>query len=151
MIPQPESPASPDFTETENEDRIWEQNYFISFGFDTCYECGKLIENNYGHDENTELCFHCNHWNEHLKNLNNPDSPWNLSIIIDGLHYRCYPGIHRGNSLGMAGRHFLIRHLESGTEIETNHLWHQGTVADHFRDRMPNNCRFVTRATGGAS
>lgn len=40
--------------------------------------------------------------------------------------------------------HYIL--FENGMIAETNQLWHQGTVPEHFYDLIPNNAVFIDRA-----
>lgn len=45
----------------------------------------------------------------------------------------------------MGGRKFHIQ-MHDGQVIETTELWHQGTIPEHFRERLPDNANFLNGA-----
>ena len=67
-----------------------------------------------------------------------------LSLVINGVHYT-----HGGMKVGVRkdwrgsnGRHYKIKMLD-GTIVETNDLWHQGTIPEEFREYLPDNAEFI--------
>jgi hypothetical protein len=77
-------------------------------------------------------------WDDQLADRSN-------AVVIGSVHYRI--GKHIANIkpslLGFGGRHSTIRMIDTGEIIETNDLWHQGTVPEEYRELMPNNAEFV--------
>ncbi|MEV0556320.1 hypothetical protein AB0I27_23060 [Streptomyces sp. NPDC050597] len=71
-------------------------------------------------------------------------------VVVAGEHYVLgddkpdYPKAFKG----FGGRRFAIEFLD-GRRIVTHDLWHQGVVPPKWRERYPNNARFVQ--PGGAS
>jgi hypothetical protein len=64
-------------------------------------------------------------------------------LVIGGKHYRLgseYEG--SGAFKGHGGARFVIETAD-GTRVVTTNLWYQGEVPEHFRDRLPDNARFV--------
>lgn len=112
-------------------------------GFDgevKCKECGYLVSLNYMEPYATQLrerqlCFTCNHW---TNNIGKAARDRNV-YIIDGWQYS---GNHGERGDGFGGRHFLIE-TNDGRRIETWNLWCQGDIPERFRDRIPNNARFL--------
>ena len=108
-----------------------------------CKHCGAMSTDSYSEPTKTQMregqvCFGCNHW-EQIASCPHPDM-----LIIDGDVYsdagrKLEPG--NGHSLGHAGRKFIIK--QGDRTWMTNNLWHDGTVPEEFRDRLPNNAEFV--------
>lgn len=64
-------------------------------------------------------------------------------LVINGVHYT-HGGISKSPEKwrGMSGKRFKIKMLD-GTIVETNDLWHQGTIPEEFREFLPNNAEFI--------
>lgn len=106
----------------------------------TCKCCGKTYKKR--HSPEAYLgnnCFDCSFW---LCKTDYPDYVANRRAIINGDHYMAYAetdGIFRGSG----GRRFIIQFFD-GRIIETNNLWHQGTIPDRFRELLQDNAVFVS-------
>jgi hypothetical protein len=64
-------------------------------------------------------------------------------VVVDGVHY--YLGEDRkesGTFKGFAGRRFEIEFFD-GRRVVTNDLWYQGRIPPKWRERFPDNARFV--------
>lgn len=106
-----------------------------------CRECGKTDNPKrwIGGEKiaATGLCFYCKHWDDLLNIKDRHDV-----VRIKGSHYMVGSARspHRYNGFG--GSRFKIR-FNDGREVETVDLWSQGQIADHFKERMPDNAVFV--------
>lgn len=71
-------------------------------------------------------------------------APADCHLIIDGKYYiECgYKPNIEAYLLGYGGRIFHIEH-DNGNVIMTNNLWNHGTIPDRWRDRLPDNARFI--------
>lgn len=68
--------------------------------------------------------------------------------VIDGVCYYLDRNNLEGKRgfQGFAGRRFKIRFLDTGEEVVTTNLWHNGEVPEEFRDRLPDTAEFVKEA-----
>lgn len=74
-------------------------------------------------------------WNDQLSDRKD-------AVVINGSQYRSgveYP--RKGH--GMDGRHFKIIRLDTGEVIDTNDLWHQGTVPKEYKGILQDNAKFA--------
>lgn len=102
-----------------------------------CQECGKEVER--GYILRPGLCFHCDFWTE----VSERTEP-RRKVVIDGEAYSIGTMTEASPShwRGYGGRRFVIE-LASGETVETVDLCRKGTVPEHFRDRLPDNAKFV--------
>lgn len=64
-------------------------------------------------------------------------------VIVEGIHYTLGPDKKEpGTFKGHSGRRFEIEFFD-GRRIGTNDLWHQGPIPPKWRERYPDNARFV--------
>lgn len=110
-----------------------------------CGECGDYDSaDGNGVSADPPLCFGCNFWTRHMLT---PDSTRLRKVRVGGRHY-CFdpsnPIKTSGPSVGrgFGGRRFKIEFAD-GEVVETNNLWHQGSIPELFKERMPDNARFV--------
>lgn len=81
------------------------------------------------------ICFKCDFWKKKVG--------LSQSIVVDGKHYT-----DGGRSMdppswkGFGGHRWKIR-MFSDQLIETDNLWHQGTIPPWFVDKIPNNAEFI--------
>jgi len=61
--------------------------------------------------------------------------------IIDGSHYVLKPHAE-GYPSGLCGATNLIK-FNDGHEVACDNLWFQGEIPDCWKDRMPDNAKFV--------
>lgn len=106
-----------------------------------CSECGKQFRTNfYQKDEllARKVCFSCNFWLEYV------DKKDDKNIFrIDGAHYAKGSETNDKDIFkGFGGREFWIE--KDGELIKTTNLWFQGDIPAHFKDRLPDNDKFVT-------
>ena len=108
-----------------------------------CAECGKDTTHDRAHYQYTqrdqELCFSCEHWTALL------EQDRTQCFVVDGEHYQLGGQTEKTPSLyrGFGGRRFVLQCLATGEHITTVDLWAQGTVPEHFRERMPNDVVFI--------
>lgn len=108
-------------------------------GTPVCVECGLHCDpvhcfSKGSVDYENRLCFDCTFWSRMIR--------VDGAIRVGGKHYQ--DGGRKGGNkswLGFGGAEWLIV-MNDGREISTNNLWHQGTIPEHFRDRMPDNAIF---------
>jgi len=86
------------------------------------------------------VCFHCAFWIEKIRLHDN------RTFIINGTRYHCagtcdpkVTGVYKGHG----GRKFKIKKNDSDEIYETDNLWCQGDVPEHFKEEIPNNAEFV--------
>jgi len=116
-----------------------------------CKECGKREElcwNKKTNDTLTkyQLCFNCNFWREKIVIKDRPKV-----ARIGGNHYLI--GMENEPPLmfrGFGGDKFTIL-FNDGQEVTTTNLWHQGTIPEHFKDRLPDNAKFVYSGHTGSN
>jgi len=106
-----------------------------------CLECGNIVTTHYVEPTKTRLiegniCFHCDHWVEWEKRKDDP-----RVARIEGGHYRYSDPTDKGFR-GFGGRKFVIQ-FDDGRLIESSNLWFQGDIPDRFRERLPDNAKFV--------
>lgn len=79
-----------------------------------------------------QCCFHCWFWLHHI-GLKNGPTP--RSIIVKGVHYvdaGNKPKEPRSAFLGYGGSKFYYRKIGESEYVETNNMWHQGTIPKRF-------------------
>lgn len=105
-------------------------------GHFNCKECGKAYHASLtGAKLREGLCFKCDFWTEKVEWANEADK---MPIRINGVHYQPGLAIHRG---GFGGSKFTIQ--TSDGLFETRNLWCQGDIPERFKDRLPDNAKFV--------
>lgn len=113
-----------------------------------CRECGnpepsEYIDSTQKQIQERGLCFRCNFWTNMVAGLG-PHS-----VIVEGRSYEIAPDrpdilARGGQGLGHGGAAFEIAFNDGRTVVSRN-LWAQGEIPAHFRERMPDNARFVRR------
>lgn len=81
------------------------------------------------------LCYKCRFWNELIKIRDEPNV-----VRVDGKHYMIYDG--ELDPPGKFGHQRYFIQFFGGPRIMTVRLRRQGTIPEHFRDRLPDNARF---------
>jgi hypothetical protein len=80
-------------------------------------------------------CYNCDFWRQRVAMKDDPNV-----VRVDGEHYLI------GEPFlwfkGFDGRRFVIDFLD-GRRVESDCLWIQGTIPPHFRERLPDNARFI--------
>lgn len=103
-----------------------------------CVECG--AEGNAGSYHGGEeiyaarACFNCHFW---LKKVVSRDEPG--VVRAGGIHYTI--GKEGEAFPGFSGQRFVVV-FNDGRRVETTNLWHQGTIPERFRERLPDNATF---------
>lgn len=130
-----------------------EQAQIIKWGRRTleamvCTLCGETERLTYGsHNEQLKtkgLCFRCDFWLRYVES--DPTDP--RAVVIKGEHFMIgdEERKHRGEMRGFAGRKFIIEKL-TGERIVTTNLWYQGKIPQRFRDKLPDNAKFIKEGT----
>lgn len=86
--------------------------------------------------ERDNLCFNCAFWSLYVDKKDDE-----RIARIDGNHYYIENNSSNG-FVGFGGRDFKIK-FNDGREIITNNLWHQGTIPDIWKDKLPDNAIFI--------
>jgi len=106
-----------------------------------CAECGETVD---GLEVDGDLalmmaahnlCFQCAFWAEKVAIRDRADV-----VRAGGQHYmigEATPDM-KPRHKGYGGERFEVRFFD-GRVVETDNLWHQGTIPSHFRDRLPDN------------
>ena len=109
-----------------------------------CVHCGNVFSTNYREPTGTRLrehnhCLSCDIW---LSNIDVKEK--HKKIIIDGTKYSDNGEVPLGTQgfLGHGGREFTIE-FNDGEILTTNNLWCQVDVPEHFKDKLPNNAKFI--------
>jgi hypothetical protein len=66
-------------------------------------------------------------------------------VVVDGEHFYICDEIGSRQLRGFGGRRFYIEFFD-GRRAETTNLMHQGTIPARWRERFPDNARFLTAA-----
>lgn len=118
---------------------------------EACKECGqrdvaKYCEPTRSDMVRRQLCFDCLFWAEQLEEHYLKGE----SVVVDGCHYLVGEESANGWMCGFGGARFDIERFD-GTRLTTTNLWHHGQIPGHFRERMPDNARFLeqTEPAGG--
>jgi hypothetical protein len=91
-----------------------------------CVECDIRVQG----EQST--CSGCYFWLDHIKHTAD------RRIVVNGAHYLV------GRVGGFGGAKWVIEFIDPMREgFTTNQLWYQGTIPSHFRDRIPDNARFI--------
>lgn len=106
-----------------------------------CKECRKEIEYCYLNKDTLaerSLCFNCNFWTELFGTPN--------AIVMESHgkrnQYMAGPDTGRKSDKGFGGQYWKIK-FNDGRILETNDLWHQGEIPEHFYGRFPVNAEVV--------
>jgi len=111
-----------------------------------CKECNKPISLSFDEETKAELtkyniCFSCNFWREKAELKDR--------CVIDGVMYWADPKITEkptdSRFYGMGGRRFDIEWFD-GRKQTTYSLWCNGQIPSHYRERIPDNARFLNGA-----
>lgn len=101
-----------------------------------CHVCEypQVIGTSYDDPEMVEhkVCFTCWFW---LHRMGLKDGPTKKSIIVKGVHYvdaGNKPKEPRSAFLGYGGSKFYYRKIGELEYVETNNMWHQGTIPKRF-------------------
>lgn len=107
-----------------------------------CTCCGTIYKTNYNDPTGSQLrerkiCFDCNFWMEQY-NRNKRHIVLNDGLYADG------GKVEKGTRgfVGFGGHEWKIE-FPDGEILETNNMWHQGTIPKHFRHLFPPNARQI--------
>jgi hypothetical protein len=116
----------------------------------TCSECGNEETLRWNEDANqylrsTGLCFNCGFWLEKLIWAASGDRTDEGQRVarINHNHYVIKPDTSSWWK-GFGGAGYYIR-FNSGDEVLTHNLWHQGEIPERFRDQLPDNAEWIDR------
>lgn len=112
-----------------------------------CRECGKRAKVD-AYDADLKLfvyrlCFTCNYWlNYVILECDVKEQLQRLPMRANGVHR---VGLMDNNARGFKGHggaSFIFEHID-GRIIYCNNVWHQGVIPPRFKDRLPDNGRFL--------
>lgn len=103
-----------------------------------CLICGEHFEEPHHDSKDDGICFKCDFWKSHwLRDLERSD--W---VVIKGHHYVIGSENDPPKARGFGGSKFIIEFFD-GRKVETTNLWHQGEITPWWREKMPDNAKFV--------
>lgn len=111
-----------------------------------CKICGEEFDSsNYLKDckesmDSNQMCFTCNFWRERLEE--DKTFPPHTACMIDGTHYIVGDENDKSHFRGFGGAEFNIQ-FDDGVVIKTTNLWCQGEPEGYWKEKFPNNARFV--------
>lgn len=111
-----------------------------------CKICGEEFDSsNYLKDckesmDSNQMCFTCNFWRERLEE--DKTLPPHTACMIDGTHYIVGNENDKSYFRGFGGAEFNIQ-FDDGVVIKTTNLWCQGEPKGYWKEKFPNNARFV--------
>lgn len=112
-----------------------------------CTVCGKEFDPSYNYSEKVmvehQMCFTCNFWRKMLEQ-DKQSAPHEV-VIVDGVHYIVGDENSTSHFRGFGGRKFDIQ-FNDGTLVTTTNLWCQGDISPEWRDKFPDNAKFVDNA-----
>ena len=104
-----------------------------------CEICGKEFDGKTYYGEYSDCCsgkcFTKKFWNNIVAEKDE-------HIVVDGTCYATAPAPING-FYGFDGRKFKIKMFDTGEVIETNNLWCQGEIPAEYREKLPNNAKFI--------
>lgn len=104
-----------------------------------CEICGKEFDGKTYYGEYSDCCsgkcFTKKFWNNIVAEKDE-------HIVVDGTCYAIAPAPING-FYGFDGRKFKIKMFDTGEVIETNNLWYQGKIPAEYREKLPNNAKFI--------
>ena len=113
----------------------------VKCGF--CIECGAQLTFEWADEFMTQIrlrrmCFTCNFWQEKVE--------WTDGIRIEGTHYHASSEDVPQRTIfrGFGGSPHYIEMFD-GRLIESRNLWCQGAVPHNWKERLPDNARFLKK------
>lgn len=112
-----------------------------------CRECGKRAKVG-AYDanlrlEDQKLCFTCNYWLNYVCLEHDPDEQLRrLPMRANGVHRVGNMDNSAKGFKGFGGASFIFEHND-GRIIFCNNVWQQGEIPARFKDRLPDNGRFL--------
>jgi len=106
-----------------------------------CRMCGNTNETHthLGRLVEGKLCFNCDFWDQYAKRVDDP-----RCVRVNGTHYVIAADEPDGMFRGFGGQGFTVQFFD-GRTVATSNLWHQGTIPELFRDRLPDNAKFMAQ------
>lgn len=107
-----------------------------------CSNCKQLTDPNVWSNPTKDrmikrkLCFICDFWQDYVDLVNDK-----RSIRVDGKHYFIVPN-EKGYMRGFGGERFVIE-CSNGTIVVTRNLWCQGEIPKNFKNKIPDNAKFI--------
>lgn len=97
--------------------------------------------------DRTDLCHHCFHWHGLVEKRDGEP----MSVRVNGYHHQIgdEPSeddrvVHSTyGRLGSGGARHVIGFLDGRPQIISHNVWHQGAIPPHYRDRLPDNARWL--------
>lgn len=104
-----------------------------------CIVCGKEFNCKRYYGEYSDCCssecFTKKFWNNIVEEKDE-------HVVVDGTCYAIAPAPING-FYGFGGRKFKIKMFDTREVIETNNLWCQGEIPAEYREKLPNNAKFI--------
>jgi len=82
------------------------------------------------------LCYNNHFWEEKVR-LHDE-----YTVIADGDRYHLTPSNSGAGWKGFGGATFYV-HFHDGRKIQCSNVWHQGEVPPNFKERLPDNAKFI--------
>jgi len=114
-----------------------------------CKECGNKLDLHYGEETNNlllskKLCFTCEYFaNVLTRYINGNLGDDKLTIVDEKYHVFVLcrtPNNAPNHFLGYNGQQFYFQHNQTGTLITCGNVWDNGTVPQHYRNRLKPTC-----------
>lgn len=109
-----------------------------------CVECGEWSDVCFNSSTTESLwrrqvCFNCDFWLEKVRWATDPPAKYAGRIAVVGGRHWVVGSRATGDKshMGCGGREVTVR-WHDGRVTSTNNLWGQGTIPEHFRDRLPD-------------
>jgi hypothetical protein len=109
----------------------------------TCKNCGKRVKTSGWADDlfNERLCFDCHFW---LPKTYMEDSfSERMPLRANGVHYTALMDNSAKGFKGFGGCMFVFEFFD-GRVLSCNNVWHQGTIPAKWREKLPDNGRFLS-------
>lgn len=98
------------------------------------------------------LCDGCAIWEERARQYEKGGTDW---LIVEGSMYTPHQVVEYGApdpspgayARGFGGQRFDYQRFDSDTPLSAFSMWHGGEIREYVRDRMPDNARWVPKAT----
>ena len=107
-----------------------------------CELCGKIMTKPAFTGEYKNVCHDCfndKFWLLKIRDINK--APEKFAIVKNNLYYIANEN-DRDSFRGFDGRKFIIK-FNNGRQIITTNMWHNGTIPEKFRNRLPDNAIFI--------
>lgn len=106
-----------------------------------CVICGKEIErSSYSNDTLcSSECFTKHYW---LERVNRKDVK--TQVVVNHNVYQIADENSSSSFRGFDGRPFYIEFFD-GRKVRTTNLWSNGEIPDEFKDKLPDNAKFITK------